>query len=58
LLLFKLVAEKSKGELNLMGINKTLLTPNIATKQISKPSVAIMVETHLKLDTTTIKVDN
>ncbi len=32
--------------------------PNINTKQISKPSVAIVVETHVKLDTTTIKVDN
>ncbi len=31
---------------------------NIITKQISKPSVAIMVETHVELDITIIKVDN
>jgi hypothetical protein len=30
----------------------------IATKQISKPSVVIVVETHSKLNITTIKVDN
>jgi len=35
-----------------------LKKPNIATKQISKPSVAIMVETHSKLDTIAIEVDN
>jgi hypothetical protein len=32
--------------------------PNIATKQISKPSVAIMVETHYELNTIAIEVDN
>jgi hypothetical protein len=32
--------------------------PNITTKHISKPSVAIVVETHFQLDTTTIDVDN
>ncbi len=32
--------------------------PNIATKQISLPSVATMVETHFELNTTFIKVDN
>ncbi len=32
--------------------------PNIATKQISKPSVAIMVETRFELNTTSIEVDN
>jgi hypothetical protein len=31
--------------------------PNIATKQISQP-IAIMVETHSKLDTIAIEVDN
>jgi hypothetical protein len=31
--------------------------PNIATKQILEPSVAIVVETHIKLDTTTRGVD-
>jgi len=32
--------------------------PNIATKQISKPSVAIMVETHSKLHIIAIEVNN
>jgi hypothetical protein len=32
--------------------------PNITTKQISKPNVAIVVETHSELDIATIKVDN
>jgi hypothetical protein len=32
--------------------------PNIAIKQTSKPNVATMVETHSKLDITTIEVDN
>jgi hypothetical protein len=32
--------------------------PNIATKVISEPNVATMVETHSKLNTTTIEVDN
>jgi hypothetical protein len=32
--------------------------PNIATKVISKPSVAIVVETYFKVDTTNIKVNN
>jgi hypothetical protein len=32
--------------------------PNIIIKQILKPSVAIVVETHAKLDTTTIEEDN
>ncbi len=32
--------------------------PNIATKQISEPSVATVVETHSELNTTTIKLDN
>jgi hypothetical protein len=32
--------------------------PNIATKQISKLSVTIVVETHFEVDITTIKVDN
>ncbi len=32
--------------------------PNIATKQVSKPSVTIVVETHFELNTTTIEVDN
>ncbi len=32
--------------------------PNIATKVILEPSVAIMVETHFKVDIATIKVDN
>jgi len=32
--------------------------PNVATKQISEPSVATVVETHSNLDTTIIKVDN
>jgi tetrahydromethanopterin S-methyltransferase subunit G len=31
---------------------------NITTKQISKPSIATIVETHDKLDTLAIKVDN
>jgi ribosome-associated translation inhibitor RaiA len=34
------------------------LKHNIITKQIIEPSVAIMVETHLKLNKTTIEVDN
>jgi hypothetical protein len=32
--------------------------PNITTKQISEPSVAIVVKTHFELDTTIIEVDN
>ncbi len=32
--------------------------PNIRTKQILKPSVAIVVETHSELNTITIKVNN
>ncbi len=32
--------------------------PNITTKQISEPSVTIVVETHSKLDITAIEVDN
>jgi hypothetical protein len=32
--------------------------PNIATKHMSKPSVATMVETHSKQDIATIKVNN
>jgi hypothetical protein len=32
--------------------------PNIDTKQILKPSVTIVVETHFELDTTTIEIDN
>jgi hypothetical protein len=32
--------------------------PNITIKKISKPSVATMVETHLKLNIVIIKVDN
>jgi hypothetical protein len=32
--------------------------PNIVTKQISKPNVAIVFETQSKLNTTTIEVDN
>ncbi len=35
-----------------------LKKPNIITKQISEPSVAIVVETHFELDITTIEVDN
>ncbi len=35
-----------------------LKKPNMATKDISKPSVAIVVETHFELDITTIEVDN
>ncbi len=31
---------------------------NITTKVISKPNVATMIETHSKVDTTTIEVDN
>jgi hypothetical protein len=31
---------------------------SIASKQISEPSVATMVETHFELDTTAIEVDN
>jgi hypothetical protein len=30
----------------------------MTTKVISKPSVAIVIETHFEIDTTTIKVDN
>jgi hypothetical protein len=32
--------------------------PNITTKTILKPNVAIVIETHFKVDTTTIGVDN
>jgi hypothetical protein len=32
--------------------------PNINAKHISKPSVAILVKTHSKLDITSIEVDN
>jgi hypothetical protein len=32
--------------------------PNITTKVISKPSVATMVETHSKVNTTITEVDN
>jgi hypothetical protein len=32
--------------------------PNIATKVISEPNVTTMVETHSKLDTITVEVDN
>ncbi len=32
--------------------------PNIFTKQILKPSVAIVVETHSELDTIVIEVNN
>jgi len=32
--------------------------PNIAIKQMSESSVAIMVETHFKLDTIVIEVNN
>jgi hypothetical protein len=32
--------------------------PNITTKHISKPNIAIMVETHAKLNTSTIEVNN
>ncbi len=32
--------------------------PNITTKQISKPNIVTVVETHFELNTTTIKVDN
>ncbi len=32
--------------------------PNIFIKAISKPSVATMTETHSKVDTAAIKVDN
>jgi len=32
--------------------------PNITTKVILEPNVATVVETHSKLDTTTIEVDN
>jgi hypothetical protein len=32
--------------------------PNIATKQMSKPNVTTMVETHYELDTIVIEVDN
>jgi uncharacterized protein YggU (UPF0235/DUF167 family) len=32
--------------------------PNIAIKVMSKPSVATVIETHSKVDTTTIEVDN
>jgi hypothetical protein len=32
--------------------------PNIIVKQISEPNVVIVVKTHVKLDTTSIKVDN
>jgi hypothetical protein len=32
--------------------------PNITKKQISEPSVAIMVETHSELDITFIRVNN
>jgi len=35
-----------------------LKKPNITIKQMSKPSVATMVENHLELKTTTIEVDN
>jgi hypothetical protein len=32
--------------------------PNIATKTILEPSLAIIIETHSKVDITTIEVDN
>ncbi len=32
--------------------------PNITTKVILKPNVATMVETHYKVDITTLEVDN
>jgi hypothetical protein len=32
--------------------------PNIATKEILEPNVAIVVETHSELHTTSIKVNN
>jgi hypothetical protein len=32
--------------------------PNITTKMISKPSVTTVIETHSKVDNTTIKVNN
>jgi hypothetical protein len=32
--------------------------PNITTKVISEPSVAIVVETHSEVNTAVIKVDN
>ncbi len=32
--------------------------PNVTIKQISKPSVTTMVETHSELYTSTIEVDN
>jgi hypothetical protein len=35
-----------------------LKKPNIITKVISEVSVAIMIETHSKVDIVTIKVDN
>ncbi len=34
------------------------LKPNIATKQISKPNVATLIETHVELNTIAIEVDN
>jgi hypothetical protein len=35
-----------------------LKKPNITIKKISKPNVAIVVETHSKLNTTAIEVNN
>jgi len=32
--------------------------PNITSKMISKPNVVIVVETHFKVNTLAIKVDN
>ncbi len=32
--------------------------PNIFTKMISEPNVATMIETHFKVDTTSIEIDN
>ncbi len=41
-----------------MWQNLKLEKLNIATKHMSKPNVATMVETHSKLDTIAIEVDN
>jgi hypothetical protein len=35
-----------------------LKKPNITTKVISEPNVSIVIETHIKVDTSTIEVDN
>jgi hypothetical protein len=41
-----------------MWQNLKLEKPNIASKVILEPSVAIVVETHIELNIVTIEVDN